>query len=486
MKYVFRILGLLLLVLIVVMLVRTFSLKSKQILPQKIELKKLRPAAIPTLRQAMRTPTVSKETQIDTTAFILLDSLIDTSYVLLDSLLEISKINQFSSIYHWRGSNPELKPILLLAHKDVVPVGPEQYSQWNHPPFAGVIEKDTLYGRGSLDDKFSLFAILEAAELLLMESFQPERSIYFAFGHDEESGGLNGAVAMANYFETQGIEFEFILDEGLLVLENALDGLKEPACLIGIAEKGYASFDLRVSLEQGGHSSMPPQKTAIGGLSRAVHLLEQFPFPADLSGVPEQTFSYLAPEMNFFRRLALANTWLTGSLLVQQLEQEASTNALIRTTLAPTMIKGGFKDNVLPDEAVATVNARIRPGESIESTLQNIKATIDDPLVEVSLSPASQHTEPPIISSATSLGFNVVQKTAKSIWPEAVVAPSLLVATTDSRYYTHLTEQTFRFLPIKLSQEDLKMLHGVNEKVALEDYKRAVNFYYQLLRNAAG
>lgn len=486
MKYFFRILGLLFLVLIVVLLVRSFSLKSKQILPQEIELKKLRPAAIPTLRQAIRSPTISRETEIDTTAFVLLDSLIDTSFVLLDSLLEHTKINTYSSIYHWRGSNPELKPILLLAHKDVVPVGPEQRNKWIHPPFAGIIEKDTLYGRGALDDKFSLFAILEAAELLLMESFQPERSIYFAFGHDEESGGLNGAVAMANYFETKGIEFEFILDEGLLVLENALPGLKEPACLIGIAEKGYASFDLRVSLEQGGHSSMPPRETAIGRLSRAIHLLEQYPFPADLSGVPDKTFSYLAPEMNFFRRMVLANTWLTEGILVRQLENKASTNALIRTTLAPTIIKGGFKENVLPDEALATVNARIRPGESIESTLQGIKATIDDPLVEVSLSPSAQHTEPPDISSATSLGFNVIQKTAKSVWPKAVVAPSLLVATTDSRYYTQLTEQTFRFLPIQLSDEDLQMIHGVNEQIALDDYKRAVNFYYQLFLNAAG
>lgn len=486
MKIALRIIGLLVLALGVVLLVRTFSLKSKQILPQEIELKKLRSAAIPALQEAIRTPTISTVKLVDTAAFVQLDSLIDTSFVLLDSLLESATINQYSSIYHWRGTNPELKPILLLAHKDVVSVDPEQKSKWKHPPFGGVIEKDTLYGRGSLDDKFSLFAILEAAELLLMESFQPKRSIYFAFGHDEESGGLNGAVAMANYFETQGIEFEFILDEGLLVLENALEGLREPACLIGIAEKGYASFDLRVSLEQGGHSSMPPKKTAIGRLSRAIHLLEQHPFPADLSGVPEKTFSYLAPEMNFFRRLALANTWLTEGLLVRQLENQPSTNALIRTSLAPTMIKAGIKENVLPDEAVATVNARIRPGESVESTLQGIKATISDPLVEVTLSPASQHTEPPEISSATSLGFNVVQKTAKSIWPEAVVAPSLLVATTDSRYYTHLTEQTFRFLPIKLGHEDLQMIHGVNEQIALDDYKRAVNFYYQLFLNAAG
>lgn len=468
----------------VILLINTFRLKSKQIEAVELEEVTIGPDSYKTLSSAIKIPTISKTGYVDTSSFILLDSLIDTTYFMVDSVLKKYTVNTFSSIYHWKGSNSELKPILLLAHKDVVPMEKERIKDWSYDPFSGQIKDGIIYGRGTLHDKSSLFAMLEAVERLLHQGYQPQRSIYFAFGHDKEIGGLNGAVAMSNFLETKGLRFEYILDEGLVVLEDAIDGLNQPVCLIGIAEKGYASFDLHVNLKESGHSFMPPSESAIGKLSTAIAKIQQNPFPAKLNGTPNETFDYLSPEMGFFNKLVMSNRWITSGLIKNQLAQKPSTNALIRTTAVPTLVHAGVKDNVLPSRARATINTRIRPGETIESTLNHLKNAVNDPEVEITLSPGIQATEAPTPSSSASLGFNILQKTAKSIFPKSVVAPSLMVATTDSRYYTALSKQVFRFLPLEITNEDLHSIHGKDEQISLEAYSKMINFYYTLIKNS--
>lgn len=478
-----KLLLILLLGLLVFMLIRSFQLSSKQVEVEASLRINLDSPDFRLLAEAIKLPTISTYKGIDTAAFLDFDTLIMQRFPLVDSLLVRREINHFSNIYEWRGSNPDLLPVLALAHKDVVPIDSTSIERWLYPAFSGKIDEDMIYGRGSLDDKLSVIGWLQAIERLLSEGFVPERSLVLAFGHDEEIGGVNGAVAMANYFERKGKQFEFILDEGLVVLEEALEGLEKPVALIGVGEKGYATFKLQVVLDHGGHSSMPPKNTAIGILSAAINAIEQNPMPAKMEGLPQLMFDYLAPEMTFFNKFALSNLWAFEGLLTRKMSAKPTSNALLRTTYAPTIISAGIKDNVLPSEATAVINTRIVPGESIESTLQYIRKIISNPLIEIGVDPDTQSSEPTDISSSSSFGFNVLQLTAQSVFTDAVVAPSMVIATTDSRYYTHLAEDVYRFLPVQLSNEDLHMIHGSDEKISKKNYENVVNFYYHLIKN---
>ena len=318
-KLLFRLIGLTILVVLPIFLYNTFTLSSQQVHVDPIAQVDVDKQAIHRLAKAVQLPTISTKKGFDSLAFHQLDTLITQSFPLVDSLLEKEVINDFSFIYRWPGLQTALPPILLIAHTDVVPI--EDEAAWSYDPFSGKIKNDTLYGRGALDDKMSVMGMLEAAEVLLQKGYQPARTIYFAFGHDEEVGGIKGAQTIAGIFNYRDIKFEYILDEGLVILEDALDALDQPLAMIGVAEKGYATLTLEVHLEQGGHSSMPPSQTAVGILSAAVDRLQQQPFPAKIDGATEQFFDYIAPEMSFFHKMLFANRWATNSLIINQFKK---------------------------------------------------------------------------------------------------------------------------------------------------------------------
>jgi carboxypeptidase PM20D1 len=384
-------------------------------------------------------------------------------------------------LFTWQGKDDRLKPMLLMAHIDVVPVDPSTESSWHHAPFSGEIADGYIWGRGALDDKSSLMAILEAVESLLANNFRPARTIYLAFGHDEEIGGINGAAKIAALLRARHVELESILDEGLNVFTGTISGLDSPAALIGIAEKGYLSLELSVE-SAGGHSSMPPEHTAVGILVDALQKLKQPPFPARLNRPTHEMFAFLGPEMAFVKKLVLANLWLFSSLLEKTLAQSPQTNALIRTTLAPTMLNAGIKDNMLPSKASAVVNLRIAPGESTASATQYVRHMIADPAVMIL--PQAVQLEPSAVSSIDSASFTVLHKTIRQTIPTAVVAPALLVAATDSRHYRSLTTNIFRFLPVTVGPDDIDRYHGIDERISVEDYERCIRFYAQLIINS--
>jgi carboxypeptidase PM20D1 len=225
------------------------------------------------------------------------------------------------------------------------------------PPFSGEVKGGYVWGRGSWDDKGNLIAQMEAVEMLVASGFKPRQTIYFAYGHDEEVSGQRGAVEIAKLLQSRGVKLEFVLDEGLLITDGIMPGLAKPAALIGIAEKGYLSVVLKVPATPG-HSSMPPPKgsSAIGMMSAALRRLDDEQLPANIRGVAREMFETLAPEMGGFQRVALSNLWLFGPVVQAQLEKGASTNAMLRTTTALTVVKAGNKDNVLPGLAEAVVN----------------------------------------------------------------------------------------------------------------------------------
>ena len=272
-----------------------------------------------------------------------------------------------------------------------------------------------------------------------------------------------------------------MLDEGPTITKSIIPGLPRPAALVGIAEKGYVSVELIVE-GQGGHSSMPPKHTTVGILGAAVHRLEEQQLPAEIRSVTRQMFEYLGPEMTFAKRMIFANFWFFGWLVERTLSDFPAGSALVRTTTAPTIFEGGVKENVLPADARAVINFRILPGDTIKKVINHVRSTTDGPRIKIR--PLEPSFEPSPVSDVNSRGFRAIEKTIRQIFPEAVVAPSLTIGITDSRHFTDLSENVYRFLPLQLSPEDLSRIHGTNERIAVQDYEQAIKFYIQLIRNS--
>ncbi|MEM1318715.1 MAG: M20 family peptidase [Bacteroidota bacterium] len=483
-RLLFRLLILALLITVGIIAFNTFKFSSKQLQVAPVEKIGIGPESIERMAEAIRIPTLSYDDRVDTAAFLAFNAYLDSTYALVDSLLEHKTVGQFSHVYRWPGRRPGLKPILLIGHIDVVPVEGKSLEEWSVRPYSGLIRDDYLWGRGTLDDKINVIGALEAVKLLLTEGYQPERSIYLAFGHDEEVGGKHGAQAIAQWFKQQGLEFEYVLDEGMLIIKDAMPGLDRPLAMIGAAEKGYTTLTLQVKLEDGGHSSMPLGESAIGILSKAVATLEAQPFPAKIEGLAADLFDHCGPEMSMPHKAVFANLWLFESLVLQQLTASPGSNAMVRTTTAPTILEAGVKDNILPTSANAKINFRILPGETVESVTEYVRQTIDDERVKV-MSDLNFSSNPSKISGTETFGFSVIRKTAQEIFPEVITAPSLVIAATDSRHYGEVAASIYRFQPLRLLQADLKRIHGIDERISLDNYRNAVRFYRQLMLNSS-
>ncbi len=475
--------GAALLLLVSVLLVRTFTVSSKQLNPPAPQLPKVDGDALAQrLAAATRLKTISNEdpSKVDREPFMALHKLIQDSYPKVHQSLQREVVAEMSLLYTWPGTNKDAAPIVLMGHMDVVPIERGTEKDWVHPPFDGVIKDGYIWGRGSMDDKAGVLGILEAVELLLGEDFKPKQTIYLAFGHDEEVGG-EGAKAMAALLKKRGIKAAMVLVEGLVITDGIIPGLKPPGALIGLSEKGYLSVELTVELE-GGHSSMPPKNTAVGILSHAIAQLDAPPLPARLAGPVKALFATLGPEMPFGMRLAFSNLWLLSPVVLSQLEAKTSTNATIRTTTAPTMFQGSVKDNVLPASAKAVVNFRILPGDTMKSVLEHVKNTVNDPRVQIK-GLTGLGGDPSPVSSTTSAAYNHLATTIRQIYPDAVVSPALCIGATDSRHFREVAVDTYRFLPQRMTPEDRPRFHGTNERLSVKDHTDAVLFYRQLILN---
>ncbi|MEE9464723.1 MAG: M20 family peptidase [Candidatus Neomarinimicrobiota bacterium] len=486
MKKVLVIIGAAVGLVLVVALVRTLSLTpspptGEPVLEQSVDTQ----LAAEHLAAACRLATVSPQDpgDFDPIPFAAFHDFLEQAYPAVHSQLAWENVNLYSRLYHWAGSDPSLAPIVLLAHIDVVPVDPATLDDWTHLPFSGTIADGFVWGRGTLDDKSSLIGIMEAVENLLRAGWQPERTIYLCFGHDEEIGGELGAVAMAGLLQSRGVMAEFVLDEGMEITKGIISGITRPVASIGIAEKGYMTVELSVETE-GGHSSMPPANTGLGILSRAVTRLETNQRPASIQGPVRQLFEALAPEMSFWNRFIFANLWLTSPLVKSQLAAAPITNAMIRTTTAVTMASGSSKENILPIKASMVVNFRLLPGDPSARVLEHISSTIDDPRVRVEVLGAI--SEPSRVSDTEGPAYRALAQTIREIAPEVLVAPAMMMAATDSRHYNAISPSIFRFIPQRLTSDDLAQIHGTDERLSTENLAEIVGFYIQLLRNIAG
>ncbi|KAF4078226.1 hypothetical protein AMELA_G00196910 [Ameiurus melas] len=374
-------------------------------------------------KDAIRIPTVSfAETHQNTSALQEFDHLLKRVFptIFSSNLVTHEVVGNYSHLFTVSGTDPELVPYMLLAHIDVVPAN--ETDGWEVPPFSAEELNGFIYGRGTIDNKQSVMGILQALEYLLERGYVPRRGFYIGLGHDEEISGYAGAANIVKVLQSRGVKLQFLVDEGLAVLDGIISGLNGPAALIGITEKGYATVKLSVSMKPG-HSSMPPKQTSIGILAAAVTRLEEYPMPRLFGSGPEQsTFEHLAHKFSLPLRFILSNLWLFSPLMSRVMERRPEMNAFVRTTTAVTMFNAGVKVNVLPSHAEAVVNLRIHSAQTLQEVLELIESAISDDRVKVQL---MKGFDPLPISSydEQSFGFQIIKKTVLDMFPEITVVP---------------------------------------------------------------
>lgn len=438
------------------------------------------------LAAAVRKVTISNANpeRVDGKPFLELHQVLEGTYPRVHATLDRRVINRYGLLYTWKGRKPELDPVLFAAHMDVVPVEQAGLEEWEHPPFAGQIAGGYVWGRGTLDMKGQLIALLEAVENLIKDGYRPERTMYLAFGCDEEVTGLQGAGAIAALLADEGVHLEAVLDEGGAILETLMAGVKSPVAMIGVAEKGYLSLEL-VAPGEPGHSSTPPSSTAIGILSAGLARLEGHAMPARLNWMM-MTLREAAPALPFSLQMLLANTWLFGRAVLKRLEAVPKTNAAVRTTQAVTMISGGLVDNLLPQEARAVVNFRLLPGDTIAGVCEYVRKALADERITFHPLEGTGVREASPVSPTNSTTYQDLVRTVNQIFPDVVVAPYLMLGAADARYYTPLCENVYRFTPLLMRGDDLGRVHGNNERIQIEDLGAMVQFFGQIMKTWGG
>lgn len=400
---------------------------------------------------------------------------LETLYPAVHSTCEREFLGTRAILYRWKGKSDK-DVTVLMSHFDVVPVNEDQ---WEKPAFDGLIENGELWGRGTLDTKVTLCSIMEAAEQLIGEGFVPENDIYFAFGGDEEIAG-EGAPLIVEAFRQRGIHPALVVDEGGAVVEGIFPGVTQPCALIGIGEKGMMDIKMTVR-SKGGHASSPPPHTPVGVLAKAVTKVENNPFKGSLSKPAAEMFDTLGRHSTFLYRLIFANLWCFKPVLDSMCKKSGGElNALMRTTCAFTMMKGGKASNVIPPEVSVYGNIRIMGGETPETVLQYLNETIGDSDVKIE----KVHGQNPSPYSPTEgAGWDKVTGAIRETWPDALVSPYLMIACSDSRHYAGLADNVYRFSAMALSKEERGFIHGNNERIKLDTLHTAAKFYLRLIKS---
>ncbi len=436
------------------------------------------------LAGAIRFKTISHQDRekVDRKAFVSLHNYLKKIYPKSHRVLKHETVNNLSLLYMWKGRDAGAEPILLMAHLDVVPVEHATEGKWTYPPFAGDIAGGFVWGRGALDVKDGVIGIMEAVEGLIGSGFRPERTVYIAFGHDEEVLGNEGAAEISRLLCRRGIRPAFTLDEGGFIRDNVMPGLTKPAALIGIAEKGYLSLELSAS-DAGGHSSTPPRRTAAGRIAAALCRLERSPFPARFTPPVKSMFKNLGKEAAFPYKAVYTGMQYLWPFMVRRFAASPQTDAMMRTTIAPTMLEGSEKENVMPQRVRAVVNLRILPGETRDSVAARVKKVINDP--DVAVVPRENSSEPSPVSDIGSPEYVLLKETIMSFFPGTVVTPFLMVGATDSRHFAPVSRQVFRFTPARIGSEDMARVHGIDERISIHNFAEVIAFYAELIRRTA-
>lgn len=498
---------LLVLLLIIVLVIKTFTypFTPTKDLANSPEAFPINEKAVKRLSEAIQIPTVSNVVYESTNfePFNQFQAFLKTSYPLIYQKIETYTINEHGLVFHWKGKNTSKKPLLFLSHYDVVPVNnydfnnPPAYTpvfdiskkatpltdyqnSWTYPPFSGAVDHGRIYGRGTLDMKGMLISILEAADQLLEEGYQPEQDIYFAFGHDEEVSGRQGALKIAEHFKQKKIEFDAVYDEGGFIVSpgSVLKSVDKAIALVGVAEKGFLTVQLTVK-GLGGHSSMPPQKGSLVLAAEIIEKLNTNQMQAMITPPIQYFLKNIGGSMDIKSRLAISNQWLLKNILIKSLENDAASNALIRTTTAITMAHSSDAPNVLSATTDVTVNFRILQGNTVDDVLNHVKKVCEGYDVDFKV---ISSREPSKISSIDGEQFKKVEKTIQKIYPNAIVSSYLTIGGTDAYKYEIVSDNVFRIMPIEVNQFDQRLIHNDNESITIENYMRMINYFKLLMK----
>jgi len=412
----------------------------------------------------------------DPEAFRQLHSFLEQTYPLVHKNLKREMVNGYSLLYIWEGTQPELEPVQLMAHQDVVSAEP---SEWTHPPFEGTIVDGFIWGRGSLDIKNQLIGIMEAAEGLLKQGFRPQRTIHFAFGHDEETGGVNGAAVLGKLLKERGVHLSGIVDEGGGLVDGEIPDIKGSVALIGTGEKGYLTLEFTAKSDTG-HSSAPPRETAIGLLAHALARLEDHPLPAHIR-TARPLYWALGPAVPFPLQVAWANTWLFSWVLRRMMDAKDETRAYVRTTAALTVFHAGTEDNTLPEEAMAYVNFRMLPHYTIQDVLNHVRKVIKDDRVKFKPveGKANEAVGPSPVKCPAYLGLS---HAIHQIYGDVPEAPFVMLGGTDCGHYVEVCENIYRFTPLVMDPSFEGLEHGIDERIPLVEMPKTVKFYARLMK----
>ena len=386
-------------------------------------------------------------------------------------------------LFTWTGSDPDLQPVVLLAHQDVVPVEPGTEDQWTHPPFDGVIADGYVWGRGALDMKGHLITLMHAVERHLEEGLVPARTIYISLGPDEEVGG-QGAQRTSALLAERGQQAWFALDEGgLTIMDNPTTG--RPAAMIGVGEKGYMTVEI-TARARGGHSSFPPRATAVSQLARAITAIEENPFEHSLNGGPTRDMlRAISIDMQGFAGWAAANNGLFGPLIKGSLMDDDAARAMIGTTIAPTVVEGGVKDNVLPQEASALINLRLHPRDTMDSALEHMRRSVAH-LEGVSVDAVAGGNNAPPVAETEGEAWSLIAGAAAGTVPDnAPIVPYMVTGATDVRHFANTADNLYRYAPVQADMAQTRSIHGDDERIAVADLGRMSLFFYTVIETAS-
>lgn len=446
-------------------------------------------SAVERLARAIRIRTVSRPPPAppsDPSALLGFHRFLEEVFPRVHETLEVETVSGLSLLFTWPGTDPHLEPILLSAHLDVVPAPDLPGAPWTHPPFAGIVQDGHVWGRGVLDNKGPLMAILEAVDALVAQEFQPRRTVLLAFGHDEEVGGLAGAREIARLLEDRGLHPGWSLDEGLAIVDGLVPGLRGSAALVGTQEKGYMTVRI-LAAGEGGHSSSPPETTAIESLATAILRIDRLRHPIRMTGPTRELIEAIGPHLSFPMRLASENLWLLGWPVARLLATDPNLAGLVRTTGAVTVVDAGGVENRIPPTAQGLANFRIAPWSSPAEVLAWVEEAVADlPAIEILPRAGPPPIPPSRRSRADEAGFAQIRSAIHRSFPDVrVVAPALVPAATDGRHYESVARDTYRFAPFRADSTTLGRIHGIDERISIVGYMDMIRFYGELVRRAA-
>lgn len=471
--------SIIILALVAVVFINTFKTKAWQ-KHKSLTLEALPDSALAHLSKAIQIATISPEDSlnIDSIHFNQFKIFLEQAYPMVHQHLTKTIIKNYSYVFEWKGTDSNLLPFILMGHYDVVPVETSAIKLWTVNPFGGEIKNNAIWGRGAVDDKSNVISILEATESLLHKGFIPKRTILLCFGHNEESTGT-GAIAIVKYLQQKNIKADMVLDEGGEITTDKIKDVKRPVAMIGVAEKGYVTFELSVE-KTGGHSSKPDKETAIDILAKALFKLRSAKTPTTLlDPVREFLMRSSGSSETFVNKLAMSNLWLFKSAVKKILSYTPEGDAMQRTTIVPTMLESGVRENVIPTNAKAIVNCRIITGETTKQVQNFIVKAIDDDRVKIKIT-GDFNTEPSSATNINSPAFKLIENTIYKTVDDAIPAPYIMLGATDSRVYRSISNGVVNFSPLT----DSKGYHGIDERLPIKDFKRFINFITILIKES--